>query len=106
MSKYSHRKDLNHDAIAKCAKKCGWAIEDVHEYTDFVDQLWVRSDPYHVIFVEVKNPKGRNKLEPSQVKLHAKLRSIGCHVEVVRTELEVKAITAEFKRNNNIRECV
>lgn len=88
---HSHRKDSNHDLIAKTATSYGWLVFDVHMVTDFYDQIWERAGDR--VYIEVK--VGRNKPTPNQERLHIVTRASGARVEIVRTVDDVDRISRE-----------
>ena len=83
--------DANQPEIVEALKAIGCEVYDIEKPVDLLVEfrrIW--------ILLEVKNPEGRNRLEPDQVEFFKNVRA---PAEIVRTPEEaVKAVQSIWKR--------
>lgn len=66
---YARRTDLNHRAVVAALRKIGCHVLDLSKVGHGCPDLLVRIG-YKLRFLELKNPDGRNRVEPAQRKFH------------------------------------
>jgi hypothetical protein len=77
------RVDANANDLFAVLLARGWFVHPTSGLAGFVDAICARKGRLEL--VEVKNPRGKNKVSPLQVKLHAELLESGVVVKVLRS---------------------
>lgn len=82
------KRDSNHTAITQALKACGCSVLDLSALGAGAPDILVARQG-RVVLMEIKNPQGRDRVEPNQVAWHAAWR--GPPVAVVRSVAEALA---------------
>jgi len=88
----AHATDDNQPGIIEALEEIGCVVYEIEKPVDLLiefKRLW--------ILIEVKNPKGKNKLTKEQVKFFKKTRAASF---VVRNPIEAKAAVRQAFREN------
>ncbi len=88
----AHATDTNQPEIIEALEEIGCVVYEIEKPVDLLiefKRLW--------ILIEVKNPKGRNRLTKEQVKFFKKTRAASY---VVRNPIEAKAAIRQAFREN------
>jgi len=87
---YRRKRDANHNEIVKALVARGCTVLDLSSLGSGAPDLLVAWSG-RMVLMEVKNPDGRNKVEPHQEQWHQRWR--GPRVVVVRSVEEALAVT-------------
>lgn len=92
MSRYARKKDVNHNAIADALEAAGCSVLDLSRLAHGTPDALVWSPRLHAYcLVEIKNPEGRNRMEPRQVEFLKRWRGPVVVVESVDEALRLFA---------------
>ncbi|WP_224364202.1 hypothetical protein [Hyalangium versicolor] len=86
--RWASQRDGNEPAIVRALQLAGWTVVKVNA-PGVMDLLCIRRGELRVL--EVKNPRGKNRLTRAQEELLARLRAAGLEVPVVRSPEEALA---------------